>query len=63
MLYVLLGMAFNFLMKGEQTRLGIEFASETLLRTGVALLRWAQVSAPGWGSVVTVLAILHLNLV
>ncbi|NLR40545.1 putative sulfate exporter family transporter [Novosphingobium sp. ERW19] len=67
MLYaLLLGMAFNFLMEGERTRLGIEFASKALLRTGVALLGmrigWAQVTALGWGPVVMVLLLVAVTI-
>lgn len=67
MLYaLLLGMAFNFLMEGERTRLGIEFASKALLRTGVALLGmrigWAQGTALGWGPVVMVLLLVAVTI-
>lgn len=67
MLYaLLLGMVFNFLMEGERTRLGIEFASKALLRTGVALLGmrigWAQVTALGWGPVVMVLLLVAVTI-
>lgn len=62
MLYaLLLGMAFNFLTEEQRTRPGIEFASKTLLRVGVALLGlrigWAQVTALGLGPVVMVVAL------
>lgn len=62
MLYaLLLGIAFNFLTEAERTRIGIEFASKALLRTGVALLGmrigWTQVTALGWGPVIMVLGL------
>lgn len=62
MLYaLLLGMAFNFLTESDKTRAGIELASKTLLRIGVALLGlrigWSQVTALGWQPVVMVIAL------
>lgn len=68
MLYaLLLGMAFNFLTENERTRIGIEFASKALLRTGVALLGmrigWAQVIALGWGPVGMVIMLVAVTIV
>jgi uncharacterized integral membrane protein (TIGR00698 family) len=55
---LLLGQAMNFLSADGPCRPGIEFASRTLLRAGVALLglriTLAQVSALGWGPVLLV---------
>lgn len=53
MLYaLLLGMTLNFLTDAPRSQPGIEFASKTLLRIGVALLGlrigWDQVTALGW---------------
>jgi uncharacterized integral membrane protein (TIGR00698 family) len=53
MLYaLLLGMAFGYLTDDKRNLRGIEFASTTLLRIGVALLglriSWIQISALGW---------------
>lgn len=68
MLYaLLLGMAFNFLTENDRTRIGIEFASKALLRTGVALLGmrigWAQVTALGWGPVGMVIMLVAVTIV
>ncbi len=62
MLYALLiGMALNFLTEAERTKAGIEFASKTLLRIGVALLGlrigWDQVTALGLGPVLMVVGL------
>jgi len=49
---LLLGMAFNFLASNDAAAPGIEFASRTLLRVGVAMLglrmTFADVAALGW---------------
>ena len=49
---LLLGMAFNFLAANEAAAPGIEFASRTLLRVGVAMLglrlTFDDVAALGW---------------
>lgn len=55
LLYALLiGLAFYFLSRDTRIRPGLDFASQTLLRAGVALLglriTFAQVSALGWGT-------------
>lgn len=67
MLYaLLLGMAFNFLTESENTRAGIEFASKSLLRIGVALLGmrigWGQVTALGWEPVAMVVALVIVTI-
>ncbi len=60
MLYaLLLGIALSFLGEDVRTRAGIDFASKTLLRTGVALLglriAWSQVIVLGWGPVIMII--------
>lgn len=67
MLYaLLLGMAFNFLTETERTRVGIEFASKSLLRLGVALLGlrigWDQVTTLGWQPVAMVIALVAVTI-
>ena len=56
---LLLGMALNFLTEAERTRGGIEFASKTVLRIGVALLGlrigWSQIAALGWHPIAMVI--------
>ncbi|HRO09924.1 putative sulfate exporter family transporter [Amaricoccus sp.] len=63
MLFALLfGIAFNFLSTDERCAPGIEFASKTLLRTGVALLGFrlslSEIASLGAGSVVAVAGLL-----
>ena len=52
---LLLGMALNFLTEAERGNPGIDFASKSVLRVGVALLGvrigWGQVTALGWAPV------------
>jgi len=60
LLYALLiGLALHFLSRDERVRPGLDFASRTLLRAGVALLglriTLAQVGALGWGTAVLVI--------
>lgn len=67
MLYaLLLGMAFNFLMETDRTRAGIDFASKTLLRIGVALLGmrigWGQITALGWEPVAMVVGLVIITI-
>lgn len=67
MLYaLLLGMALNFLTEAEKTRAGIEFASKTLLRFGVALLglriSWGQVTALGLEPVIMIIALVGITI-
>ena len=67
MLYaLLLGMALNFLTEADRGNPGIEFASKTVLRLGVALLGlrigWDQVVALGWGPVVMVVAMVAITI-
>ncbi len=55
---LLLGMALNFLAQNDACKPGIEFASRTLLRIGVALLgiriTFEQIAALGWEPVALV---------
>lgn len=64
---LLLGQAMNFLSADGPCRPGIEFASRTLLRAGVALLglriTLAQVSALGWGPLLLVVVCLVATIV
>lgn len=67
MLYaLLLGMTLNFLIEAPRSQAGIEFASKTLLRIGVALLGlrigWDQVTALGWMPVLMVIAIVTVTI-
>lgn len=67
MLYaLLLGMAFNFLTETERSRAGVEFASKSLLRIGVALLGlrigWSQVTALGWQPVAMVVGLVVVTI-
>lgn len=67
MLYaLLLGLGFNFLTETERTRAGIEFASRSILRLGVALLGlrigWDQVTALGWQPVAMVVALVAVTI-
>jgi uncharacterized integral membrane protein (TIGR00698 family) len=63
MLFALLfGIAFNFLATDERCAPGIDFASKTLLRTGVALLGFrlslSEIASLGAGSLVAVAGLL-----
>jgi uncharacterized integral membrane protein (TIGR00698 family) len=64
---LLLGMALNFLAEEGRCLPGIQFASTTVLRTGVALLGLritiAQVQALGWGVVALAVASVALTIV
>jgi uncharacterized integral membrane protein (TIGR00698 family) len=64
---LLLGMALNFLAEEGRCLPGIQMASTTVLRTGVALLGLritiAQVEALGWGVVALVVASVALTIV
>lgn len=67
MLYaLLLGMTLNFLTEAPRSQPGIEFASKTLLRIGVALLGlrigWDQVTALGWMPVAMVVVIVTVTI-
>lgn len=67
MLYaLLLGMTLNFLTEAPRSQPGIEFASKTLLRVGVALLGlrigWDQVTALGWMPVAMVVVIVTVTI-
>ncbi len=67
MLYaLLLGMTVNFLTEAPRSQPGIEFASKTLLRIGVALLGlrigWDQVTALGWAPVAMVVLIVTVTI-
>jgi len=57
---LLIGMAFNFLHEDGRCKTGIDFASRTVLRLGVALLglriTFAQISSLGLVPVITVIA-------
>ena len=63
---LLLGMALNFLAEEGRCLPGIQMASTTVLRAGVALLGLritiAQVEALGWGTVVLVVASVALTI-
>ncbi|MEQ1724310.1 MAG: putative sulfate exporter family transporter [Sphingopyxis sp.] len=67
MLYaLLLGMTVNFLTEAPRSKPGIDFASTTLLRIGVALLGlrigWEQVMALGWMPVAMVVGVVTLTI-
>jgi uncharacterized integral membrane protein (TIGR00698 family) len=67
MLYaLLLGMTLNFLTEAPRSEAGIEFASKTLLRIGVALLGlrigWDQVTALGWLPVLMVIGVVTVTI-
>lgn len=67
MLYaLLLGMMLNFLTEAPRSHAGIEFASKTLLRIGVALLGlrigWEQIMLLGWMPVVMVVAMVAITI-
>ena len=63
---LLLGMALNFLAEEGRCLPGIQMASTTVLRTGVALLGLritiAQVQALGWGTILLVVATVALTI-
>lgn len=63
---LLLGMAMNFLSAVERCRPGIELASKTVLRLGVAMLGFritlGQIVALGWKPVVLVIALVTLTI-
>jgi len=63
---LLLGMAMNFLSEVERCRPGIDFASRTVLRLGVALLGFRvtlwEIAALGWQPVVLVIALVTLTI-
>jgi uncharacterized integral membrane protein (TIGR00698 family) len=63
---LLLGMAMNFLSEVERCRPGIELASKTVLRLGVAMLGFRitlwQIVALGWKPVVLVVALVTLTI-
>jgi uncharacterized integral membrane protein (TIGR00698 family) len=64
---LLLGMAINFLSSDDRCRTGIDFASRTLLRAGVALLGMritlAQIESLGVGMLVLTFAAVALTIV
>ena len=64
---LLLGMALNFLAEEGRCLPGIQLASTTVLRTGVALLGLritiAQVAALGWTTIVLVMATVSLTII
>lgn len=67
MLFALLfGIAFNFLSADDRCAPGIEFASKTLLRTGVALLGFrlglSEIASLGAGPVLSVAGLLVLTI-
>jgi uncharacterized integral membrane protein (TIGR00698 family) len=63
---LLLGMAMNFLSEVERCRPGIEFASRTVLRLGVALLGFRitlwEIAALGWRPVALVIALVTVTI-
>ena len=63
---LLLGMAMNFLSEVERCRPGIELASRTVLRIGVAMLGFRitlwQIAALGWKPVALVIALVTLTI-
>jgi uncharacterized integral membrane protein (TIGR00698 family) len=63
---LLLGMALNFLAEEGRCLPGIQLASTSVLRAGVALLglriTFAQVEALGWGTIVLVVATVSLTI-
>jgi uncharacterized integral membrane protein (TIGR00698 family) len=63
---LLLGMAMNFLSDVDRCWPGIEFASRTVLRAGVALLGFRitlwQIAALGWKPVVLVIVLVSLTI-
>jgi uncharacterized integral membrane protein (TIGR00698 family) len=68
MLYaLLLGMALNFVTEAPRSSAGIDFASKTLLRAGVALLGlrigWQQVAALGWEPVLMIVVLVTATII
>ena len=63
---LLLGMAMNFLGEVERCRSGVELASKTVLRIGVALLGFRitlwEIGALGWKPVALVIALVTLTI-
>ena len=63
---LLLGMAMNFLSEVDRCKAGINFASRTVLRLGVALLGFRitvwEVAALGWQPVALVIAVVSLTI-
>src|SRR5215208_1323737 len=63
---LLLGMAMNFLSDVDRCRPGVQFASKTVLRLGVAMLGFRitlqQIIALGWKPVVLVIALVTLTI-
>ena len=63
---LLLGMAMNFLSDVERCRPGVQFASKTVLRLGVAMLGFRitlqQIAALGWKPVALVIALVTLTI-
>lgn len=63
---LLLGMAMNFLSEVDRCRPGVEFASKTILRLGVAMLGFRitlwEIAALGWQPVALVIAVVTLTI-
>ncbi|TCD13159.1 YeiH family protein [Oricola cellulosilytica] len=63
---LLIGMAFNFLALDSRTKPGIDFASRTLLRTGIVLLgtriTFGDIASIGLTSFLTVIALIGLTI-
>ena len=63
---LLLGMAMNFLSDVDRCRPGVQFASKTVLRLGVAMLGFRitlqQIAALGWKPVALVIALVTLTI-
>jgi uncharacterized integral membrane protein (TIGR00698 family) len=63
---LLLGMAMNFLSDVERCHPGVQFASKTVLRLGVAMLGFRitlqQIAALGWKPVALVIALVTLTI-
>ncbi len=64
---LLIGMAFNFLAEEERFIVGLNFASQTLLRTGVALLgiriTFGDLHQLGTGTILAVVGLMILTIV
>jgi uncharacterized integral membrane protein (TIGR00698 family) len=63
---LLLGMAMNFLSDVDRCRPGVQFASKTVLRLGVAMLGFRitlqQIAALGWKPVALVIALVSITI-
>lgn len=63
---LLIGMGFHFLAEDEQCKSGLDFASKTLLRLGVALLgfrlSFSDVAGQGWEPIALIIALVAMTI-